>query len=133
MRILIVEDEPPTCAALQKILELEGHEVEVATSAADAAEHLQRSHYDLALIDYDLGAGLTGLDVGKLAPRNTALVMVTGYSPEEMRGKWEDPLTGFLAVIGKPLVVKALPDGSKRLLLLLIVDHVARSLENTRP
>jgi CheY-like chemotaxis protein len=99
---LVVDDDPNICRKLRRDLERLGHTVVTAHSPLEAIDALRTNCFQLALIDYELGHPLTGLDVGRHAPRNCALIMVSGHSPEEMRGRWEDPLKGFLAVVGKP-------------------------------
>jgi CheY-like chemotaxis protein len=122
MRVLVVDDEPLIASGIRKLLERRGDTVVTAHSALEAVDLFRLEHFDLAIVDFQLGTTMTGLDVGKHAPRGCALVMVTGYSPEEMRGNWQDPLGGFLAVVGKPEFVDE---------LLAIRDRVERAMEDT--
>ena len=102
MRILVVEDNAEEARVIARICEREGHEVDVALSPLEAVDKLRASSYALALIDYELGHTLTGVDVARHAPRGTALIMITGYDVKEMRGAIENPLKPFLEIIGKP-------------------------------
>ena len=65
MDLLIVDDDPANCEALAAYLTALGHHVRVASSAEDAM--LNAGEFDVALVDYDLGAkeegGMNGLDV----------------------------------------------------------------------
>ena len=102
MRILVVDDDVEILRPIAKVLTKAGHEVHTATSALGAVEMLRRHDFHLALIDYELGSPITGVDVAKHAPRGTALIMITGHDPKEMRGEIADPLAPFLEIIGKP-------------------------------
>jgi CheY-like chemotaxis protein len=130
----VVDDEPAICAVLKRLLEKRGDTVTTACTYEEAQAAFQATHFHMALVDFDLRDPLhTGIHVGHLAPRGCGLVMVSGYSPDEMRTRWEDPLRGFMTVIGKPLEERTLPDGKKRPILLDIVDKIEDSLEVTKP
>jgi PAS domain S-box-containing protein len=51
MSILAVDDDPDACAVIRRILEERGASVEIANSAAEALEKLQRSRPDLVISD----------------------------------------------------------------------------------
>ena len=50
-RVLVVDDESEVAELLREILEIEGHEVDVAESGAAALQRLAASRYDLVLSD----------------------------------------------------------------------------------
>ena len=50
-RVLVVDDDPEIVTFLSTLLELEGIESSVATSAAMALEQLDQIHPDLVLLD----------------------------------------------------------------------------------
>src|SRR5436189_4867471 len=83
--VLIVEDEASVRATLQDWLK-GGHlgvEILVATDAAGALELASRQAIDLAVLDWNLGAGLNGLqlleDLHEFQ-RDVVAILVTGYA-----------------------------------------------------
>ncbi len=83
--ILIVEDEASVRTTLQEWLQAGHFDVEVLT-AADAAAALQlasKQTIDLAILDWNLGAGLNGLqlleDLHEFQP-DVVAILVTGYA-----------------------------------------------------
>ena len=56
-RILVVEDQEDVRRMLATALQIDGHQVEEASSARDALSCLQRSRYDLVLTDYAMPGG----------------------------------------------------------------------------
>ena len=56
-RILVVEDQEDVRRMLATALEIEGHRVDEAASAADGLSCLQRARYDLVLTDYAMPGG----------------------------------------------------------------------------
>jgi two-component system nitrogen regulation response regulator NtrX len=53
-RLLIVDDEPTICAALARVLRLEGYDVRTAGSCLEAKELLLNQPVDLLLLDINL-------------------------------------------------------------------------------
>jgi NtrC-family two-component system response regulator AlgB len=82
MRILIVDDEPNIRKTLRVALESMRHSVEAAVGVADAVKSVERSRFDVALVDLRLGGGESGLDLletcRRLAPR-MAVVIITAH------------------------------------------------------
>lgn len=112
MRILIVEDNVNARDMLQAVLELEGHEVAVATSGSQGIEMIEFQRPEVALVDI----GLPDLDGYELARRVRAhaendavcLVALTGYGqPEDRRRALE---AGFDAHLVKPVEMEQLTD-----------------------
>jgi CheY-like chemotaxis protein len=56
-RILVVEDQDDVRRLLVTALEIEGHQVHEARSAAEGLKHLQQQKYDLVLSDYAMPGG----------------------------------------------------------------------------
>jgi len=80
-RLLLVEDDPSTGAALQKVLRAEGHEVDLVTRGDDGLARARQQNYDLVLTDFKL-PGLSGLElVTQLhaAKPKLAIVMMTAH------------------------------------------------------
>jgi DNA-binding NtrC family response regulator len=81
-RLLIVEDEDTLCASLQRVLQKDGYEVDVAGSAEDALALLESKTYDLILCDIIL-PGISGIDLlRKYRERNPLqkVVIMTAYA-----------------------------------------------------
>ena len=101
--ILIVDDEAALRRMLTRMLNIDGHTVVAAATAAEALHHLRKQRFDLALSDHGLGLGMNGLELA-MAVRDvwpgTRFILVTGWGgsidPAEV-----EPL-GVEAVIAKP-------------------------------
>jgi DNA-binding response OmpR family regulator len=126
LKILVLDDEPMMVRALRTHLEMDGHEVLSATSALDAIAIVRAAPLlQLALLDWELGTSLTGLDVGKhLMRRGVPVFILSGHSKEEIRGTWLDPLAGVLEFFEKPIEWAELKAD---------IDRVERSLHDTDP
>ena len=105
MDLLIVDDDPANCEALAAYLTGLGHHVRVATSAADAMVH--GGAFDVALVDYDLGAkeegGANGLDVIadlRVYSPQARYALVTATRPADYAARAE--AMGVMA-LGKPV------------------------------
>jgi CheY-like chemotaxis protein len=109
-RILLVEDDADTREALKTLLELSGHQVEVATDGGEAVAHAIANRPDVALVDI----GLPEIDGNEVARRIRAslgasgifLIALTGYS-----GDADEELAraaGFDAHFTKPVELSRL-------------------------
>ncbi len=109
-RILLVEDDADTREALKTLLELSGHQVEVAADGGAAVAHAIANRPDVALVDI----GLPEIDGNEVARRIRAslgaagifLVALTGYggdADEEMARA-----AGFDAHFTKPVELSRL-------------------------
>ena len=100
MNILVVDDDPVVRASCRKILEGEGHQVRLCTSAPEALAELSRQGCDLLLVDvimpeYD-GLYLIG-HVRRDSPGLPILVM-SGYpTPETIASGQRMGATHFIA------------------------------------
>ena len=122
MLILVVDDEPDVIASIRRALRADT--VIGASSALEAVDILAHEPIDLAFVDWNLGGTMTGIDVGRHAPRRCALVMVSGYTLKDIRAGWQDPLGGFLEFIEKPWTLQALR---------ALRDRIEESKEITKP
>jgi signal transduction histidine kinase len=112
-RILLVEDNPDARQAMRELLELWGHDVEVAPDGLQGVELAVRKPPELALVDI----GLPGLDGYRVARelrmrigRDIRLVAITGYGGPEGHDRALE--AGFDLHIVKPVK----PDELDRLL-----------------
>ncbi len=81
MRILIVDDEPNIRTTLRVALESMHHAVEDASGIVDASRLIERSRFDVALVDLRLGSD-SGLDLMETCLRRTprmAVVIITAH------------------------------------------------------
>ena len=81
VKILIVEDEAMMRNLLLKILESEGYQVTLASSAAEALEKLESEKYDLLLSDVKM-PGMNGFELLEKVKNkwsDMAVIVMTGY------------------------------------------------------
>jgi signal transduction histidine kinase/ActR/RegA family two-component response regulator len=103
-RILIIEDQPDARRALQRLLQIWGHEVDVAEDGPAGVSAAAKFNPELAFVD----VGLPGLDGYEVARRIRAqlgnsvrLVALTGYGQPEDRARALD--AGFDLHLVKPV------------------------------
>ncbi len=86
LHILVIEDDADTCENLRDILELDGHTVTFALSAADAMQHPHLSDVDVVLLDWKLpdATALELLPRIKESAVQAEVIIVTGHSDFEM-------------------------------------------------
>lgn len=109
-RILIIEDDLSTAAALQKVLQTEGYQVERAERGDDGLALAMQHPYDLVLTDLKL-PGLNGLAL--IAQLNTAkpklpIIMMTAHGTTE--SAIEATKLGAYDYLVKPFEADALLD-----------------------
>ncbi len=102
LRILVIDDNEDSATTMRDLLELEGHQVELASDGQRGMEAALASCPDVVLSD----VGLPGLDGYEVARRLRAagstalLVALTGYTlPEDVQRSQE---AGFHHHLGKP-------------------------------
>jgi two-component system, NtrC family, response regulator PilR len=81
VKILVTDDEPLMRNLLLKILESEGYQVAMASSGAEALEHLQKEKFDLLLSDVKM-PGISGFELLKKVKaeyQDMAVIMMTAY------------------------------------------------------
>jgi len=81
-RILVVDDEYGVRSGIRQILEMEGYRVDDAATGQEALFLLEKSAYDVALLDYKLPDidGLTLLQALKQRAPDTMTCMITAYA-----------------------------------------------------
>jgi signal transduction histidine kinase/CheY-like chemotaxis protein len=87
MKILLVEDDPDSRESLRRVLELNGHDVEVAPDGIAGLEKAAHWHPDVAIVDIGLPQ-MDGYEVARAMRRELGgkptLVALTGYGlPED--------------------------------------------------
>jgi PAS domain S-box-containing protein len=109
-RVLVVEDNLDAAETLQDLLEMVGHQVEVAYSGPSGVEAAQRFQPDVILCDIGL-PGMDGYEVAAALRQDPAtaairLIAVTGYGEEEARRRSRE--AGFEQHVVKPVDPEAL-------------------------
>ncbi len=104
-RCLVIEDHADAAESLAALLQLAGHEVEVAFDAASGLELARRFSPEVVLCDIGLPGALDGYGVARAlraAPetRSAFLIALTGYGQEEDRRLALE--AGFNAHLTKP-------------------------------
>lgn len=115
LRILIVEDEPDNAHALQTLLEVHGHSVDVVNDAEMAMSRWRSGQHDVVLCDIALPGPLDGHDVARTlrtqAPR-PYLIAYTGYGqPRDLASSRE---AGFDEHIVKPATLRQILSALQR-------------------
>ena len=81
-RILVVDDEPDTCANLSDILAERGYQVDVAHDGLAALDLVKKNAYDVALLDLKM-PGIDGLELYRrirTISADTVAIVVTAYA-----------------------------------------------------
>jgi len=80
--ILVVDDDPRTCATFKDVLEARGYQVSAASSGEEAIEIVRENRYDVIFIEMKLPAmdGLqTYLAIREANPQTVAVMMTSYY------------------------------------------------------
>ncbi len=101
-QILVVDDEPTVCAAIEMMLKFDGHEVQTAVSAEAALAVLEQRQFDLIITDYlmpDMKGDKFAAFIKKRRP-GQRIIMASAFAEEfKTYGK---PSGGVDCVINKP-------------------------------
>lgn len=84
-KILIVDDEPDICKALEFLLKREGYTVTSVNSGEDAIEKLKTDGFDVVITDLKMGRvdGMTVLERAKEINPDMPVVMMTAFASIE--------------------------------------------------
>jgi PAS domain S-box-containing protein len=112
LRILVIEDNPDAADTLRDLLELFGHEVEVAYTGSEGLEAARRFHPEVVLCDIGL-PGMDGYAVARQLREDPGtscshLIALTGYGRDSDRQLAEE--AGFDLHLVKPVA----PDDLRR-------------------
>lgn len=124
--ILLLDDDTAVRESHRKLLNAAGHMVMGAATFDEALTLIQnkQNRFDVALLDWKLGDDRRGTEFVRELRRGTYVILISGYSTEDMRAGYVDPLAGVPIVMGKPLDWRTLHGTLKR---------VEASLEKTPP
>ncbi len=88
MKILICEDNPLAMRTLSVVLEREGFQTDTACDGNEAIEYLQKSDYDLLVVDIHLPYR-SGLELVKFVrseqEKDTPALILTAFSDPQMQ------------------------------------------------
>jgi len=101
-RILLVDDELAILLTLKAILEMNGFEVETASSAREAAQKLSGSIFQMVITDMRMETESAGFEVIRAARAqsyNPATAILTAYP--NIGGEWKDQ--GAESLLVKPM------------------------------
>ncbi|MBJ6369312.1 LytR/AlgR family response regulator transcription factor [Snuella sedimenti] len=97
MKCLIVDDDPLMCDLLEhfcsKIDDIKS--VVTTTSGFESINMINSSHFNIILLDYNL-PDITGEDILKIAPHNTAVIMITSNKNFALDSYNYDQIIDFL-------------------------------------
>ncbi|MBI4684535.1 MAG: sigma-54-dependent Fis family transcriptional regulator [Nitrospirae bacterium] len=84
-KILVVDDEPDICKALEFLLKREDYAVTTVYSGEEALEKLKAEKFDIVLTDLKMGKvdGLTVLERAKNLSADTAVIIMTAFASIE--------------------------------------------------
>lgn len=81
-RVLVVDDDPDTCALIVDILEQDGHSLNLCLSGEEARNALEQERFDLVLADIKMPR-ITGIDLLLYVREmnlNTKVILMTAYA-----------------------------------------------------
>ncbi len=109
LRVLIIEDNQDAADSLQILLELSGHQAEVAYTGKDGLDASRRLPPQVVLCDIGLPGGMNGYDVARglrAELPEICLIALTGYAQEEDQRRARE--AGFDLHLTKPVDPAAL-------------------------
>jgi two-component system response regulator HydG len=106
--IFIVDDDRDHAESIADLLELRGHEVEMAFTGEAAVKRFAERDFDLTLLDVKL-PGMNGVEAFFAMRRQRAdaqVIMMTGFSIEHLLS--QAMLSGAHAILHKPFAIPEL-------------------------
>ncbi len=103
MKLLVVEDDRASASFLEKTLKANGYFCQVCTNYAEAKEAIDKTVFDVVLLDWNLGEKETGYDLLTYIRKHdqkTAIIMLT--SQDEVQAKVEALDAGADDYLTKP-------------------------------
>ncbi len=115
-KILVVDDEPSVCKAIEMLLKHDGHEVQLADCGKTALTILEQDKFDLIITDYSM-QGMKGAQLATLIKErvpNQPILMITAFADEfTTHGKLPESVD---FVISKPFSQKELREAVTQVL-----------------
>ncbi len=109
-RVLIVDDDSDHAESLADVIEMRGHETQIAHSGEEAIGYFRGADFDFVLLDIKL-PGMNGvetfLEMRKIRP-TAQVMMMTGYSVEQLVAQAIEG--GALGVLHKPFAAMQVLD-----------------------
>jgi NtrC-family two-component system response regulator AlgB len=137
MRILIVDDETNIRKTLRIAIEPMGHTVEEAGGKSDALRSIERSRFDVALLDLRLGtdSGLELLDASRqLAPRMSSVIITAHGSIDNAVDAMRRGAADYLPKPFTPSQIRAVLERVEKIRKLRSrVDHLEEQLGSEIP
>jgi len=117
LRILLVDDHPDTCAALERLLTLRGHRVSAAPSMRAALETAASDSFDLLISDVGLPDG-NGMDLLRYLRLKQPIrgIAISGFGMDADIGKSLE--AGFAEHLVKPVKLEKLEAAIARVMAL---------------
>jgi two-component system response regulator HydG len=109
--VLVVDDDADLCASLAEALEARGYRAETTTSGSEATQLARSRDYGAILLDIELGAGVTGLEVCReivaITP-DLPIIIVTGH--DDLDNVVQAIRAGAFEFIRKPVSLDSLDE-----------------------
>lgn len=121
-RILVVDDEASIREIARKLLTLHGHKVDTAADGAQAIDQLEKSTYDLMLLDHFMPKipGIQVVEIVRTSPKfkKLRILMLTSMSvTKDVDEAFEAGIDGYII---KPFTMKQL------------IEKVEKTLQSAR-
>ena len=126
-RILLVDDELAILLTLKAVLEINGFEVETATSAAEAKTKLKSAEYHMVITDMKMETEHAGYEVVRAARKqayNPATAILTAFPT--LGGEWQQQ--GAQSLLVKPVGTEDL----LRQIEVLLINHADEKQRDDR-
>ena len=104
-KVLVVDEDPLICWALEKALKKDGYEVSVSNTGEDAKGRLEKADFDMVIMDLNI-RGMNGMDLlDDVRKRNpsTRIVLMTAFGSSRL--KWRMAECGIY-YITKPFQIE---------------------------
>ena len=106
LQVVVIDDEPDTCAFLEEVLVTQGHTARSFASASTAEECLSSNAADLVLIDVYLGK-TNGIELaGRLHVLRPGLYIVVMTARASLETAAQSAVDGALEYVSKPLTIE---------------------------
>lgn len=102
IRVLVVDDDSVLVRALQRVLDLQGFEVDTALDGRTALHRLETNEYDVMLLDLRMGS-VDGMEVYALAQRGNAPATIIHSAHIDVRTAVAATRAGVQDVMQKPV------------------------------